>query len=78
MFFHGDIWVEVAREKLMDKGNNVDMTRLESGMLFLQVKVSMTMREKLCQVRTAICVNRRKITHTRLEAAAGWTICIAL
>ncbi len=31
----------------------------------------MTMKEKLRQVRSAICVNRREIAHTRLEAVAG-------
>ncbi len=29
------------------------------------------MKEKLRQVRGAICVNRRQIAHTRLEAIAG-------
>jgi hypothetical protein len=28
----------------------------------------MTMKEKLRQVRNAICVNQREIAHTRLEA----------
>jgi hypothetical protein len=49
----------------------VDLTRLELGMSFLQVKVSTSMKEKLRQVRNAICVNRREIAHTRLEAIAG-------
>ncbi len=48
-----------------------DLTRLESGMLFMQVRASMSMKEKLRQVRGAICVNRREIAHTRLEAIAG-------
>jgi hypothetical protein len=29
------------------------------------------MKEKLRQVRSAMCVNRREIAHTRLEAMAG-------
>ena len=49
----------------------MDMTRLESGMFFLQVKASLTKQEKLRQVMSAICVNRREIAHTRLEAIAG-------
>ncbi len=49
----------------------MDLARLESGMSFLQVKASMTMKEKLRQVRTAICVNRREIAHTRLKAITG-------
>jgi hypothetical protein len=31
----------------------------------------MSMKEKLRQVRGAICMNRREIAHTRLEAIAG-------
>jgi hypothetical protein len=31
----------------------------------------MSMKEKLRQVRGAICVNRREIAHMRLEASAG-------
>jgi hypothetical protein len=40
-------------------------------MLFLQVRASLSMKEKLRQVRGVICVNRREIAHTRLEAIAG-------
>jgi hypothetical protein len=29
------------------------------------------MKEKLRQVRVAVCVNRKEIAHTRLEAIAG-------
>jgi hypothetical protein len=39
-------------------------------MSFLQVKSSMTLKEKLRQVRNTICVNRRKIAHMKLEAVA--------
>jgi hypothetical protein len=31
----------------------------------------MTMKEKLRQVKSAICVNRRETAHTRLEPVAG-------
>ncbi len=31
----------------------------------------MSMKEKLRQVRSAICENRREIAHTRLETIAG-------
>jgi hypothetical protein len=40
-------------------------------MSFLQVRASMSMKEKFRQVRGAICVNRREIAHTWLEAIAG-------
>ncbi len=48
-----------------------ELTRLESGMSFMQVRASMSMKEKWRQVRGAICENRRDITRTRLEAVAG-------
>jgi hypothetical protein len=53
VFGHGDDGVEVACGKFTDKGSDVDITRLELGMSFLQVKLSMTMREKLRYVRSA-------------------------
>jgi hypothetical protein len=31
----------------------------------------MTVKEKLQQLRSAICINRREIAHTRMEAVAG-------
>jgi hypothetical protein len=43
------------------------VTRVESGLLILQVKASMTMREKLCQIRSALCMNCRELV---LEAVA--------
>jgi hypothetical protein len=39
-FIHNDDWVEVARVWFMDKGGDIDITRLKSGMSFLQVKSS--------------------------------------
>jgi hypothetical protein len=40
-------------------------------MSFMQVRASMSMKEKLRQVRGAICENRRDIARTRLETIAG-------
>jgi ribosomal protein L24 len=57
VFVHRDDRVEVARGKFRDKWSDINMTRLESGMSFIQVKASMTMREKLRQVRSTICMN---------------------
>jgi hypothetical protein len=71
VFMHNDDRVEVARGRFTDKGGDIDLIRLKSGMSFLQVKASMTMKEKLRQVRSAICVNRREIAHTILKADAG-------
>jgi tRNA U34 5-carboxymethylaminomethyl modifying GTPase MnmE/TrmE len=63
--------MEVAQGRFKGKEGKVDLTRLESGMSFMQVRASMSMKEKLRQVRGAICENRRDIAHTRLEAIAG-------
>ncbi len=40
VFIQGDGRVELARGKLTNKGSNMDLTRLESGMSFLQMKAS--------------------------------------
>ncbi len=71
VFIHKDDRMEVAQGRFNDKEGEGDLTRLESGMSFMQVRASMSMKEKLRQVRGAICVNRREIAHTRLEAIAG-------
>ncbi len=71
VFIHKDDRMEVAQGRFTDKEGEGDLTRLESGMSFVQVRASMSMKEKLRQVRGAICVNRREIAHTKLEAIAG-------
>jgi hypothetical protein len=71
VFIHKDDRMEVAQGRFNDKEGEGDLTRLESGMSFMQVRASMSMKEKLRQVRGAIRVNRREIAHTRLEAIAG-------
>jgi hypothetical protein len=68
---HKDDRMEVAQGQFTNKEGEGDLTRLESGMSFLQVRASMSMKEKLRQVRGAICVNRWEIAHTRLEAIVG-------
>jgi hypothetical protein len=71
VFIHKDDRMEVAQGQFSNREGEGDLTRLESGMSFLQVRASMSLKEKLRQVRGAICVNRREIAHTRLEAIAG-------
>ncbi len=71
VFIHKDDRMEVAQGRFTDKEGEGDLTQLESGMSFMQVRASMSMKEKLRQVRGAICVNRREIVHMRLEAIAG-------
>jgi hypothetical protein len=70
VFIHKDDKMEVAQGRFTDKEGEGDLTRLESGMSFMQVRASMSMKEKLRQVRGTICVNRREIAHMRLEAIA--------
>ncbi len=71
VFIHKDDRMEVAQGQFSNGEGEGDLTRLESGMSFLQVRASMSMKEKLRQVSVAICVNWREIAHTRLEAIAG-------
>jgi hypothetical protein len=71
VFVHKDDRMEVAQGHFSGKEGEADLTRLESGMSFMQVRASVSMKEKLRQVRGAICENRRDIACTRLEAVAG-------
>ncbi len=71
VFIRKDDRMEVVQGHFNDKEGEGDLTRLESGMSFMQVRASMSMKEKLRQVRGAICVNRREIAHTWLEAITG-------
>jgi hypothetical protein len=64
VFIHKDDRMEVAQGQFANKEGEGDLTHLESGMAFLQVRASMSMIEKLRQVQSAICVNRREIAHT--------------
>jgi hypothetical protein len=71
VFIHKDDLMEGAQGQFSNREGEGDLTRLELGMSFLQGRASMSMKEKLRQVRGAICVNRREIAHTWLEAIAG-------
>jgi hypothetical protein len=71
VFVHKDDRMEIAQGRFSNKEGEADLTRLESGMSFMQVRVSMSMKEKLRQVRGAICENRQDIARTRLEVVAG-------
>jgi hypothetical protein len=64
VFLYNDDIVEVAVGRLTDKGSNIDVTRLESGMSFLQVKASTTIWEKLRKAKSNLCVNHQEIAHT--------------
>jgi hypothetical protein len=49
VFIHKDDRMEVAQGRFTDKEGEGDLTRLESGMSFMQVRASMSMKEKLRQ-----------------------------
>jgi hypothetical protein len=51
VFIHKDDRMEVAQGRFSGKEGEGDLTRLESGMSFMQVWASMSMKEKLRQVR---------------------------
>jgi hypothetical protein len=51
VFVHKDDRMEVAQGRFSGKEGEADLTRLESGMSFMQVRASMSMKEKLRQVR---------------------------
>jgi hypothetical protein len=73
VFVHKDDRMEVAQGRFSGKEGEADLTRLESGMSFMQVRASMSMKEKLKQVRGAICKNRQDIARTRLEPSPART-----
>ncbi len=55
VFLHKDDRMEVAQGRFSGKEVEGDLTRLESGISFMQVRASMSMKEKLRQVRGASC-----------------------
>jgi hypothetical protein len=48
-----------------------DFIRIESELSFLHVKTTLSQRDKLRQVKLAICETRRQVASTRLESIAG-------
>jgi hypothetical protein len=71
VFTHQDHRMEVATGRFKEQPAGTDVTKLETSMSFLQIKVSMGLHEKIRQVRHEICQNRRETAHVRLEAIAG-------
>jgi hypothetical protein len=59
----------VASRRHLEEATNI--TRLESTMSFLQIRASMSLQEKIRQVRHEICQSRRETAFVRLEAIAG-------
>jgi hypothetical protein len=65
VFIHKDDRMEVAQGRFNNKEGEGDLTRLEFGMSFMQVRASMSLKEKLRQVRGAICVKQGGRSATR-------------
>jgi hypothetical protein len=56
VFIHKDDWMEVAQGRFANKEGDGDSN--PPRVSFLQVRASMSMKENLRQVQSAICVNR--------------------
>jgi hypothetical protein len=56
---------------LCDVAVITDYIRLESELSFLHVKTTLSHRDRLRQVKLAICETRHQVASTRLEAIAG-------
>jgi len=67
---HGDNFSSIASANF-DPSVVSDITRVESEMSFLNIRHAISQREKLRQIKLAICEDRRQILMTRLEAIAG-------
>ncbi len=63
--------IQVASGKFSTATGEAEVTRLESEVSFLQVKATMSLKERIRQVKAEICDNRRQIAHVRLESLAG-------
>jgi hypothetical protein len=71
IFFHPMSGMQVASGKVSTATGEAEVTRLESEVSFLEVKVTMSLKERIRQVKAEICDNRRQIAHVRLESLAG-------
>jgi hypothetical protein len=71
IFFHPMSGIQVASGKFSTATGEAEVTRLESEVSFLQVKATMSLKERIRQVKAEICDNRRQIAHVRLESLAG-------
>ena len=71
IFFHPMTGMQVASGKFSTATGEAEITRLESEVSFLQVKATMSLQERIRQVKAEICENRRQIAHVRLESLAG-------
>jgi hypothetical protein len=54
-----------------DPEQTSDVTRVESELSFLHVKSTLSQKDKIGQIKLSICITRRQVASTRLEAIAG-------
>ncbi len=59
IFFHPMAGMQVASGKFSTATGEAEVTRLESEVSFLQVKATMSLKERIRQVKAEICDNRR-------------------
>jgi hypothetical protein len=71
MVIHPDNFTSVLVDPF-DPEHITDYIRLQSQLSFLHVKSSISQKDKLRQVRLAICETRRQVAATRLESIAGF------
>ena len=61
VFFHPMSQIQVASGKFDAATTEASITRRESELSFLQVKATMTLQERIRQVKGDICENRRQM-----------------
>jgi hypothetical protein len=71
VFFHHMSGMQVASGNFGTATAEVEVTRLESDLIFLQVKATISLKERICQMKVEICDNRRQIEQVRLESLVG-------
>ncbi len=70
VLFHSMSGIHVASGKFSTATGEAEVTRLESKVSFLQVKATMSLKERILQVKAEICDYRRQIAHVQLESLA--------
>jgi hypothetical protein len=70
VIIHPDNFTSVATDAF-DPSQVTDYIHLENELSFLHVKTTLSHRDRLHQVKLAICETRHQVASTRLEAIAG-------
>jgi hypothetical protein len=70
VFLHALPGMQVASGKFVNAPGERETTRLESEIGFHNIKANMKLADTVRQVKAEICLNRRAIAQTRLEAIA--------